>query len=121
MATRELESTESSFEIKVGQPEKVDANEWRCAYSVADKLNYAHGLDAFQALVMAITGVRIALDNMGSPIRLRGAKTGDHGVPRMVPQALGVAFSRKIEELIDAEVTQFLAKAESAARARSEG
>lgn len=117
LVRRALESANGKFEIAIGQPEKVLDDEWRCAYRVADETSYAHGLDGFQALLMALTGVRMALDKMGSQLKWRGGKAGDHGVPRLVPHAFGVAFSRRIEELIDAEVNQFAASAESAAKA----
>ena len=116
--TRVLESTEGNFEIKIGKPEKVIEDEWQCAYSIADKTSYAHGLDGFQALVMAFTGVRLALDSMGGPIKWRGGKAGDHGVPRLVPHAFGVAFSKRIEELIDSEVNGFAVNAENIAKAK---
>ncbi len=118
VVTRVLESAEGNVEIKIGQPEKVIDDEWSCAYSVAEETSYAHGLDSFQALLMALTGMRVALDNLKSKLKWRGGKAGDHGIPRMVPHAFGVDFSRKIEEVIDSEINQFAANAESAAKAR---
>jgi hypothetical protein len=118
LVRRALETASGTFEIAIGQPEKVIDDEWRCPYRVADETSYAHGLDGFQSLLMALTGVRMALDKMDSQLKWRGGKPGDHGVPRLVPHAFGVEFSRRIEELIDAEVNQFAANAESAAKAR---
>jgi hypothetical protein len=118
IATRAFESAEGRIAIKIGLPEKVCDDEWHCPYSVGGQSSHAHGLDAFQALFMALTGVRAALDNLGMQLKWRGGKVGDHGVPRLVPHGFGVAFSRKIEEFIDSEVNQFAVNAEAAARTK---
>ena len=118
VATRTLQSAGAagtSIEIKIGAPEQFTEDKWRCAYSAAGEDSYAHGLDAFQSLVMALTGIRVAPDSSGQELSWVGGITGDHGIPRMVSHGLGLEFSRKIDSLIASEVSQFV---EAASRLR---
>lgn len=117
--TRPLQAGGRDIDLKLGQPHCVADDEWRCPYEVAGIAYEAFGLDALQALVMALTGVRVALDGLAGPLKWRGGRAGDPGVPRMVPQGLGLDFTRKLEALIDAEIGQFVANAEAAAEKRN--
>ena len=117
IATRMLSSEESAAvqaEVNLGSPEQVAAAEWRCAYRVVgpsgNEVCYAYGLDAFQSLVMALTGIRAAVAGLGLKLSWEGGSPGDHGLPGFVPQYYGPEFSQRIEELITLEVNRLAEK-----------
>ncbi len=113
IATRFLFSRDgvSSVQVHIGVPEQDDPDTWRCQFGLnldgAEQLEYAYGLDAFQSLLMALTGIRVHLDALQSKPSwewtLPGDE-GDHGFPVFVPQSFGLAFSKKIESLIEHEI-----------------
>jgi hypothetical protein len=109
MARRALRrSSGGEVEVRIGAPEKVPGGEWRCAFQVAispdSAVQYAYGLDQLQALLMALVGVRAVLDTSGLELSWEGGEPGDHGMPFFVPQYFGLAFSRRLEALVVAEV-----------------
>jgi hypothetical protein len=90
--------------IYAPEPDRDTGADWRCefrAQGVLDARDTAHGVDALQALLNAIQGVRKALDDSGLSLTWAGGEPGDHGVPRIVPMFLGRAFARDIEDEID--------------------
>ena len=109
------------WEATLGVPELVTEGEWRCPFSAGPKgaaeIRHAHGLDAFQALMMAIVGIRTALKDLPPEYEWEGGAPGDHGFPLFVPQYFGPEFSRHIESIVEAEVKKFAARAKRRARA----
>ena len=78
--------------------------EWRCRFHLTgavEKDNYGRSIDSLGALENAIAGVRQCLDDSGLALSWVGGEPGDHGVPRFVPQFLGRAFAKDIEDEID--------------------
>ncbi|HEX2573584.1 MAG TPA: hypothetical protein VH877_28805 [Polyangia bacterium] len=117
IATRALYEEPGGAEIRVrlGRPEPVSEDEWRCPYRVelgppAARTRYAHGVDAFQALLMALMGIRAALAESERRLSWQGGEPGDAGIPLLVPQYFGLEFSRRMEQLITTEVERFAAE-----------
>jgi hypothetical protein len=65
---------------------------------------FSGGVDGFQALIMALVGIRAMLDRSGIELTWCGGEKGESGFPYVVPMGWGAAFSRKIERVIDEEV-----------------
>lgn len=106
---RGLES--ESVEAKIGVPEEESPDTWRCPFMVMDSgtgdIEYAYGLDAFQALLMAIAGIRARIEHLHLEVSWRGSMPedeSDHGFPYYVPQSFGFRFSKRIETLIEREL-----------------
>jgi hypothetical protein len=70
----------------------------------------AFGEDSFQALIMALEGIRMVLENQDLDWSWI-IEEGDHGFPRFVPQGFGLGFNRKIDDLIDKEISKFYKQA----------
>jgi hypothetical protein len=90
--------------IYAPEPDHDSGTDWRCELRVQgalDARDTAHGVDALQALINAIQGVRSALDDSGLSLTWAGGERGDHGVPRIVPMLFGRAFARDVEDEID--------------------
>jgi hypothetical protein len=104
-------ATGETVEVALAVPEKISAEEWRCAFRVDggddDRVYFAHGLDAFQALIMALEGVRSVVQSVDAKISWRGGELGDSGFPRFVPQFYGLEFANEINRLIDNEIKKF--------------
>jgi hypothetical protein len=109
-------------EASVGEPVEVTRGEWRCAFRIADagreNVQYAHGVDSIQALILALEGIRGAIAAIGGECSWEGGEPGESGFPRFVPQFYGAAFSRKLEAMIDSEVRTFAEEAHKRANGR---
>lgn len=104
IASRTLRGSDgATTELRIFAPTEVSEQEWACQFQLGEHVQQAFGLDGLQALFMAFEGVRAQLSRM-PPMTWVGGEPGDSGVPRMVPQAFGLAFSRHIDELLDKEL-----------------
>ena len=90
--------------VAIGAPRRVQADHWLCPYFiegiVESGLHYAIGVDALQALVLAVAGIRWDLGNTGRNFIWFG---GDHGIPHQVPTGLGKTFQQRVERAIERE------------------
>lgn len=64
------------------------------------------GVDALQALMSAIQGLRIFLEASGEKFSWFSWEVGDTGIPRSLPVSYGLKFSRALEALVQAETTK---------------
>ena len=122
IAVRELRDVNSSRRvvIKIGKPRRTKVAEWICPYSLiglgSREVQYAYGIDALQAIFMAFEGVRGTLEVSGKHLKWAGGEAGDIGLPRAIPGFFGVKFSRKLDRMIEKEVTRFSLAAEKRAK-----
>lgn len=114
--------SQRKYEVRIGKPEPDGAGDWRCAYHVRGigmrSPRYAFGVDSVQALILALNAVRSDLEAAGDACHWVGGERGDSGFPRYVPAAFGLRFSRRINCMIDREVTRHCKKLEVNARQR---
>jgi hypothetical protein len=121
IATRTFRLGPSGKRVKVsvGVPEPDPRGDWRCPYQIsglgARRVHYAYGIDAFQSLLLALVGIRAHLEPRRSQLEWDGGSLAD-AFPRVVPTHFGLAFSRRIERLIDREVGVLCRKLERNAR-----
>jgi hypothetical protein len=126
VARRELRTASGDpVVVLVGTPVHVgDGWDWVCPFRIeglgepADA--QAHGIDALQALQLASTAIRGALERSGAPLRWLDSEFWEAGFPRPV-EALGV---RELEALLHAHLddatARWLAQA-SARRGKGDG
>jgi hypothetical protein len=111
------------YEVCLFGPEPVDSSDWRCGYHISGirmrSPRYAFGVDAFQALIMALEGIRHDLKEVGSTWTWLGGEAGDLGFPRHVTIAFGPTIARRIDRLIDREVLQYSKMLAGKARRRT--
>jgi hypothetical protein len=90
--------------VTIGAPRRVQADHWLCPYFiegiVESGIHYMYGVDALQALVSALGGIRWDLGNTGRDFIWFA---GDHGIPRQVQTGLGKNFQQRIERAIERE------------------
>lgn len=66
-----------------------------------------HGVDAVQALQLAMVYARRKIEASGLRLTLYGAEADDFGLPHPVPSYDGSGFTQKIERLIEEEHEKF--------------
>ena len=102
--------------VRLGRPVKVGDGEYQCAFQLqgvgSSPIQHAHGTDCFQALQLAMEGIRTGLDRSGRSFSWEGGEAGDPGFPRMVPAFYGQAFSQRVNRMIDEEVERFARQAQ---------
>src|SRR5262245_17079877 len=71
------------------RPDPDPSGDWMCSFLVEGIPNArrlrAHGVDALQALLMAVEGVRAELVASGLTLTWEGGEAGDVGIPRSIP------------------------------------
>src|SRR5574341_1328699 len=120
---RQQRPREKTFVLRIGEPRRVSAVEWECAFHVTDAgmrgIRYGHGIDGRQARIQAIEGARAHLEKMGVGISWVGGDEGDAGIPRYVPQIYGNDFTAHLYKLIDRELDRFAHSAEQRYKRRA--
>jgi hypothetical protein len=94
--------------VVLAAPYAVDAGEWACSYGVTGlsqipPRHTAHGLDALQALLLAIGAIYGLLEAAPKPLTWKGGEPGDTGIPRLPTMAWGLSLRRHIENIISVE------------------
>lgn len=115
LCVRELSSEtpdgKRTVKVAIGKPEKRHDSEFACPFQIIgldnSEAQYAYGVDCFQALIMALEGIRATLEKTGKSLTWIGGEKGEHGFPRFVPSFYGLDFSRRLEELIEREIRLF--------------
>lgn len=117
---REIGSRQKVVTVRLGKPRKVRGGDWACPYQISGlgraKVHYAYGVDALQALILAIEGIRTALEKTGRRLSWVGGEPGDTGFPRFVPTFFGLDFSKRLNKFLDQEVRRFARRAERKSR-----
>lgn len=90
--------------VVVGAPRRVEADHWLCPYRIEgivdSDIEFGYGVDAIQALLLALAGIRRHLERT----KRRFVFFGDnHGIPMQISTDYGKNFERRIERAIDRE------------------
>jgi hypothetical protein len=114
IATRTFQLRPRGARVKVSlgtpEPDPRSANrDWRCPFRVsgsgATRVRYAHGIDAFQSLQLALVWIRALLEPKRRKLKWDGG-TLESAFPRMVPYGFGHGLTGRIEKFIDREVKE---------------
>jgi len=102
---------QKAITVRIGKPQKVQDSkypEYVCAFQLSglgrSHLQYAHGIDEFQALFLALEGIRTTIEKSGKSYSWNGGEKGDHGFTRYIPTYFGLRFIKHIDKLIDREI-----------------
>ncbi len=99
--------------VKLGIPRKdmQKGGDWLCPIQVRGlgdpTVKHIHGIDAFQALIMALECVRAHLEPRRGQLSWAAGEKGQTGFPRYVPDIFGQKFSMKVNKFIDQEISGF--------------
>jgi len=107
--------------VTLGAPRKR-RRAWACPFHISGigmvEPRDSYGVDAFQALMMALVGIRAALDSSAVVTSWLSTDAHDHGVPRLLEAGFGVGFNKRLERLVAREILTFGRAAERRARRR---
>lgn len=101
--------------VSLGIPRAgADGARWECPFRIrgagVSRLDFGYGEDSMQALATALEGIRALLDETGLALgwRLGAGRdaiwSGETGFTRAIPLALGPAFRRRLERLVDRQI-----------------
>ena len=97
--------------ISIGAPRPHPKGDWECPFAIESygqsKVESAGGVDALQALLIAIEGVRTRLDQTGCRYEWLGPDLGwGAGIPRQVPMGYGKRFEKRLNQVIESETAR---------------
>ena len=100
--------------ISIGAPRPHPSGDWECPFAIESygqsKVEHALGVDAFQALLLAIEGIWTRLDQTGS--RFEWLVSGvqaipGSGIPRQMPEGRGKRFEKRLNQVIETETARY--------------
>ena len=101
------------------------SQDWECPFRIrglgAPRIEYAYGVDAFQALTMALQGIRYFLDGSRVPLSWTGVLEDSTGFQRLIPLLPEPGGTRRLERLVDRELRLRLERLKRRHRARRRG
>jgi hypothetical protein len=97
--------------VSLGRPRPAGVHlEWECPFRIKgaglDTLEFGRGVDAMQALVTALEGIRYILDQTGLALTWKDGIPDHTGFQRGIPVSLGATFAKRLERLVDREVAR---------------
>jgi hypothetical protein len=113
IARRELSVADTAdvVTVEIGPPRQVGVTrwghpDWECLYQIRSPKGVierrAGGIDSMQALIVALTGIRVDLKGLGLPLTWLGLP--ETGIPRMIIVAWPPGFSEELEQMVDREL-----------------
>lgn len=124
IATRELQVEGSGRKrtVTIWQPPRLNDLDWVCAHRVTGmrRPKRAIGGDAVQAPIVALMGIRNALNETPGRYTWLGGNPGEHGMPQIVLGGFVPRWDGRFERVIDRELTTFV-QAERRRRRRRGG
>jgi hypothetical protein len=105
--------------VRLGTP-RPDRDDWVCPYQLLGfgrrAVRGVFGVDAFQALTLALQVIRAELVAIEQPLQWTCGLPGDTGFGLVVHSFIGPAATERIEKMAEREALRFLRR--GAARAR---
>jgi hypothetical protein len=96
------------------QPVLTRASEWKCAFRISGLPNeiedYAFGVDAMQALIVGLSGLRSHLESIATTWTWAEGVPGDFGIPRSVPTGYGPEVDRHLAQVLSDEIAGLVAR-----------
>lgn len=97
--------------VSLGTPRPSDLgeDEWECPFRIKGAglaiVEFGRGVDAMQALITALQGIRYFLDKTGLALSWDGLPV-HIAFPRSLPPSLHPTFTRRLERLVDRELAR---------------
>ncbi len=111
-------------DVELDAPVRRRGGEWACAYRIRGigrvRAGRTVGEDGVQALQLALSAVRQALDPFAAQLTWTG-EPGELGLPEPIPDYFGGEFRRRIERLVRQETEREAQRLKDAALAPAPG
>jgi hypothetical protein len=110
--------------VSLGRPRPAGVDlEWECPFRIKgaglDTVEFGRGIDAMQALVTALEGIRYVLDQTGLALTWKDGIPDHTGFQRGIPVVLGATFAKRLERLVDREVARHVRTLETRHKRRA--
>jgi hypothetical protein len=97
--------------VSLGRPRPSGFDlEWECPFRIKgpalETVEFGRGIDAMQALVTALDGIRYVLDQTGLTLSWKDGIPDHTGFQRGIPVSLGATFAKRLERLVDREIAR---------------
>jgi len=106
-------TTGQTLLVRIGAPEKVTDDEWRCEVQVVfrsrEYVEWSFGLDAYQAVQLSSDAARILISKLVPAAAWKSIPL-ELAFPRAVPTFLGESFYSDACSMIDAKIESFVAR-----------
>lgn len=107
-------------DVELDAPVRRRTGQWACAYRIRGigrvRAGRAQGEDGFQALQLAFSAVRRALEPFAAQLTWTG-EPGELGLPEPIPDYFGGEFRRRLERLVRQETEREAQRLKDAALA----
>jgi hypothetical protein len=103
--------------VSLGKPRKIrGSSDWQCPFRIEGAGIHQHergcGIDAFQALTMALEGIRYFLDRSPESLVWGGVIENHSGFQRIIPLVPDLGETRRLERMVDQELRRRLKRLE---------
>lgn len=107
----------------MGLPTEIEPDYWECPFVLDEPgqpevVQTGCGVDAFQALVQAQEGIRVALARRGRKLCWLGGEPGFTGFTRSIPISFGLELVDHLDTVVESELERFAAEAAQGSRGR---
>jgi hypothetical protein len=107
--------------VRLGKPKKDRiSGDYTCPFIIEglgdSTVQQAFGIDAMQALQLAMQAIRKALHPYAKRLSWVGSPPGGLGFPMMIPEVFGVKFSQRLEGIVQRETDRLGRSLERASR-----
>src|SRR6266446_8328926 len=96
--------------VSIGCPRRLLRTSWECRFLIegmgAPIVGRAGGVDTLQALLQAVEGVRVSLEQTGKPFVWLDPQDG-LGFPFLVPLSHGKSLEDRVRKLIDLDLAEW--------------
>jgi uncharacterized protein DUF6968 len=107
-------------DVELDAPVRRRTGQWACAYRIRGigrvRAGHAQGEDGFQALQLAFSALRRALEPFAAQLTWTG-EPGELGLPEPIPDYFGGEFRRRLERLVRQETEREAQRLKDAALA----
>jgi hypothetical protein len=108
-------------EVLLGRPRRSRRGEWVCAFQFkgmqSTEIQRAFGVDALQALLNAVEGIRTTIEKQQCELSWAGGSGS--GIPAQIPLYFGEKFARRITKMLERELRKFAIAAQKGAGRKS--
>ena len=99
--------------VSLGRPRKTRGSpDWECPFRIegagVNRIEHGFGVDAFQALTMALEGIRYVLDRSGLSLAWPGVLEHHTGFQRVIPLIFEKGGTRRLERVVERELRRQL-------------
>ena len=113
VATRSFDKATGGIVVaNVFEPKEMNPHQWGCRFEISglpiDVAESAYGVDSMQALMMALEGIRVRLENSNVTLTWLQGEPHVLGITRPIPFAYGLKVQQHLTKMVEDEVAEII-------------